>query len=332
MPASTVSTWVSRQIAKRAPNSDSAQLNLRNVYIFFSKEGGLFAVLLIITFIAGINYANNLVLGLCFYLASVWFISFHITFTHISGLKVELVDITTAEAGDPVWVTLKLINDSRQPRRQLLIGFADQNNKLSHTKFSHKNTVLLPQLKSELELQLPVATSLRGELTLPKLQIKTTYPFGIMRAWSVIYFAKTTWVTPKPLRFDWTEKRATLKNADLITGNQSISGQDDFDKLSSFVEGESLARVSWAHLARGQGLLTKHFADPVGLDYRLDYADMPATTHEQKLSQLAFAVNEMGRLNLPFQLILPSDLTSQSTVGQGSGFVQSCLLRLAKAP
>ncbi|WP_243443457.1 hypothetical protein [Psychrobacter sp. JCM 18903] len=67
---------LSRWFASRAPKSDSATLNLRNVYIFFSREGTLYAVLLIITFIAGINYGNNLVLGLCFYLVSVWLISF----------------------------------------------------------------------------------------------------------------------------------------------------------------------------------------------------------------------------------------------------------------
>ncbi|MDN5733789.1 MAG: hypothetical protein L0H09_05870, partial [Psychrobacter sp.] len=112
-----------RWFAARAPKSDSATLTLRNVYIFFSREGLLFAVLLIITFIAGINYGNNLVLGLCFYLVSVWLISFHVTFAHVSGLKVQLIDVTMAEAGAPVWVTLKLISESRQPRRQLLFGF-----------------------------------------------------------------------------------------------------------------------------------------------------------------------------------------------------------------
>lgn len=90
---------LSRWFAARAPKSDNATLNLRNVYIFFSREGLLFAVLLIITFIAGINYGNNLVLGLCFYLISVWLISFHVTFAHISGLQVRLLDVTMAEAG-----------------------------------------------------------------------------------------------------------------------------------------------------------------------------------------------------------------------------------------
>lgn len=44
-----VTRAMTRWFAKRAPKSDSATLNLRNVYIFFRREGLLFAVLLIIT-------------------------------------------------------------------------------------------------------------------------------------------------------------------------------------------------------------------------------------------------------------------------------------------
>ncbi len=42
-----MTTAMARWFAARAPKSDSATLNLRNVYIFFSREGLLFAVLLL---------------------------------------------------------------------------------------------------------------------------------------------------------------------------------------------------------------------------------------------------------------------------------------------
>ncbi|MEK6202413.1 MAG: hypothetical protein N2B04_00005, partial [Psychrobacter sp.] len=184
---------LSRWFASRAPKSDSATLNLRNVYIFFSREGMLFAVLLVITFIAGINYGNNLVLGLCFYLVSVWLISFHVTFAHISGLKVQLIEVTMAEAGAPVWVTLQLRSESRQPRRQLLFGF-EQVDKETDKKSSKKikpnvdsqNSVLVTRLQGEQIIRLPVQTHSRGQFELPRLKIKTVYPLGIMRAWSYV--------------------------------------------------------------------------------------------------------------------------------------------------
>ena len=334
-----ITSAVSRWFASRAPKSDSTKLNLRNVYIFFSREGMLFAVLLIITFIAGINYGNNLVLGLCFYLISVWLISFHVTFAHISGLKVSLLDVTMAEAGELVWVTLQLQNNSRQPRRQLLFSFEQINKetdrkvkKKTKHKSENQHSVLVTQLKGEHIIRLAVQTHRRGQLELPRLKIKTVYPLGIMRAWSYVYFARPAWVYPKPEVFDWQEQYAAASQEDLAAGGQYRQGQDDFERLDSYIEGESLARVSWGHVARGQGMLTKHFADPVGQEQTLDYGDMPAAHHEHKLSQLAHGVLTLGQLGVPFTMHLPNDTPSAAVMGEGNSFAQACLLRLAKAP
>ena len=349
VPASSL---LSRWFAARAPKSDSAMLNLRNVYIFFSREGMLFALLLITTFIAGINYGNNLVLGLCFYLISVWLISFHVTFAHISGLQVRLLDVTMAEAGVPVWVTLQLRNESRQPRRQLLlsfdqVGFEQESKQKSEKtgKKSHKNnkpstdnqnSILVTRLQGEQIIRLPVQTHSRGQLELPRLKIKTVYPLGIMRAWSYVYFARSAWVYPKPETFDWQAQYAIVSQEDLPTGGQYRQGQDDFERLDNYIEGESLARVSWGHVARGQGMFTKHFADPVGHEQTLDYADMPAAHHEQKLAQMAYGALKLGELGVPFTMRLPNDMPfdehSAATMGEGEAFAQTCLLRLAKEP
>ncbi|MCG3860122.1 hypothetical protein I3247_00620 [Psychrobacter sp. Ps5] len=353
VPASSL---LSRWFAARAPKSDSTTLNLRNVYIFFSREGLLFAVLLIITFIAGINYGNNLVLGLCFYLISVWLISFHVTFAHISGLQVRLLDITMAEAGAPVWVTLQLRNDSRRPRRQLLFTFeqivsaqteqkphkkvdrkANKNNDNQHEIHANSQpSVLVTRLQDEQIIRLPVQTHRRGQLQLPRLKIKTVYPLGIMRAWSYVYFARSAWVYPKPEAFDWQAQYAIASLEDLPIGGQYRQGQDDFERLDNYIEGESLARVSWGHVARGQGMFTKHFADPVGHEQTLDYADMPAAQHKQKLAQMAYGALTLGELGVPFNMRLPNEMTvnkhSAATMGAGETFAQACLLRLAKAP
>ncbi|MGO1400252.1 MAG: hypothetical protein ACTHVI_03375 [Moraxellaceae bacterium] len=340
---SPVSSALSRWFAARAPKADSATLNLRNIYIFFSREGMLFAVLLVITFIAGINYGNNLVLGLCFYLVSVWLISFHVTFAHISGLQVRLLDVTMAENSEPVWVTLQLHSESRQPRRQLLFGF-EQFDKKADKKTSKKATnkgshstdnqspILVTELQGERVIRLPVPTRSRGKLELPRLTIKTVYPLGIMRAWSYVYFARSAWVYPKPEAFDWQAQHAVASLEDLPVGGQYRQGQDDFDRLDNYIEGESLARVSWGHVARGQGMFTKHFGDPVGHEQILDYADMPAAHHEQKLAQLAHGAVTLGQLDVPFKMRLSNESSAVSTIGAGDAFAQACLLRLAKAP
>ena len=350
------SSRLDRWFAKRAPRQDSATLSLRNVYIFFSREGALFALLLIITFIAGINYANNLVLGLCFYLASVWVISFHLTFAHVIGLKIQLLEVTVAEAGSPAWVTLKVTSTSAKPRRQLSFTFEQQlanSNQAKESGWAEESSQaavheggasssipayayshILPSISGEHIIKLPVMTQQRGRMILPRLKISSVYPLGIMRAWSYVYFATPAWVTPKPWAFDWQAQYIVASDEAAVQSHHVIQGQHDFDRLDDYTPGQSLARVSWPHVARGQGMLTKHFADPVGQELRLDYADMPAAHHEQKLSQLAYALQKMPTNGAAFQVILPNDLAEgvggAGRIGQGEAFVQASMLRLAK--
>ena len=191
--------------------------------------------------------------------------------------------------------------------------------------------MLVSRLQDEQIIRLAVPTNKRGQLELPRLRIKTVYPLGIMRAWSYVYFARIAWVYPKPLDFDWQTQYSLANTEDLPLGGQHTQGQDDFDRLDSYIEGESLARVSWAHVARGQGMLTKHFSDPIGHEQLLHYKDMPATTHEQKLAQLAYGALTLGQLNVPFKMQLTHDNQASNDLGQGETFAQACLLRLAKS-
>lgn len=325
--------------AKRSPRQDELGLNVRNVYIFFSKQGLLFALLLVVTFIAGINYANNLVLGVCFYLASVWLISVHMTFAHVSGLKLKLLSVSMAAAGEPVWVSIEVISDSRSPSRQLRFVFDDdvyktwqgtqQTANKSDDALKNHRQVILPMLKGSAVIQLPVLSDKRGELVLPRLVIDSVYPLGIMRAWAYAYFASTTWVYPKPLPFDWQKLNTFTQGEENAFSPNQQKGQDDFEMLDNHQLGEPLTRVSWAHVARGHGMLTKHFSDPVGQELLLDYADMPAVNHEQKLSQLSHALLQMAEQTEPFVMNLPND---KGQKGMGSEFIRANLKRLAQAP
>ncbi|WP_230661323.1 DUF58 domain-containing protein [Psychrobacter sp. I-STPA10] len=336
---------VQRFFANRAPRSDSATLTLRNVYIFFSREGMLYALLLVITFILGVNYANNLVLGLCFYLASIWVISLHLTFAHVSGLKINLRDIQMAAVGEPIWVTIEIENDKSKPSRQVQLHFdykneihnkitpdnANKQQQLAQLGLEHTHT--LASVQEKVLVRLPLIADKRGRLQLPRLIVSSVYPLGIMRAWSYVYFARPAWVAPKPIEFDWQHANVDTSEEDSDWSVHSRKGQNDFDTLEEYVAGESLARVSWAHVARGQGMLTKQFADTVGKELVLDYANMPASDHETKLSMLAYAVKKLGETQEPFMLRLPNEkLTSDLVIGQGDAYMQACLLRLAKLP
>lgn len=310
--------------ARRSPRQDRVSLGLHNVYIFSSRVGLLFVLLLIATFITGINYGNNLVLGLCFYLFGIWLVSVFYTFVQISSLDIRLVETELMEAESVGYVTLELSSRSAKPSRQVVLRF-DGWKKTENTK----RQVIIPVVNGSMLVKVPVYAPHRGVMSLPRLVVGSSYPLGIMRAWSYVYLASLMCVYPKPISFDWQGIRQTVDSDGDEQSAMSRVGQDDFDMLDEYQQGESLARVSWAHTARGMGMLTKHFGDTGGREWCLRYEDMPSATHESKLGELSHAVQSMSGLGVPFMLLLPSD---HGDIGVGDDFVRQCLIRLAKEP
>lgn len=317
---------------RRSPLCQQITLSQRNIYIFFSKEGIMYALLLLITFIAGVNYANNLVLGLCFFLASLLVVTIPYTFSHLSKLQIKLIDIHHAQVGDKVQIRLQISSDSAQPHRQIRLSFI--KDVFSYTNSLHQQSsldnqayILINQVKEPQIISLWLPTQKRGRFDLPRLTVSTVYPLGILQAWSYIFFEGHAWVYPEPLNYDMQTTQHIASHHQSSLTLQTQSGQDDFDQLDNYVLGESLARISWSHLARGQGLLSKHFIDTLGKEQLLDYYQMPALQHEDKLKQLRYAIDQLSQNHLPFQLRLPD---GDGVVGQGIAFEQESLLRLAK--
>lgn len=330
--AKKIEPWFKR----RSPPARQIKLNLRNVYVFLSREGVLYALLLLITFVAGINYANNLILGLCFLLASLFVITIHYTFAHLAGLQIKLVDVSDTQVGDKVQVRLQLSSESKQPHRQIRLSFAQhafdfkQPLQPDPAKFEPLTEYcLVNQIREPQIVSLWLTADKRGKFMLPRLTVSTVYPLGILQAWSYVFLDGCGWVYPKPLAFEIRANQFVPSQDEQSASQQSQAGQEDFDQLESYVAGESLARISWGHLARGQGLLSKRFVDSVGQQQVLDYYQMPAITHEEKLSQLRYGIDELSRSQVAFRLKLPD---GEGVVGQGQAFVQDSLLRLAKTP
>lgn len=320
----------------RSPTTTLARLNIRNVYIFLSKEGVMFVLLLLITFVAGTNYANNLVLGFCFLLSSLFIISIHYTFAHLAGLQVKLIEVGNATQGDYVQVRLQVSSQAKQPHRQIYLSFGSKINQLNkplqgtaQNDNLFSDNLLITQVQEPKIISLYLKAHERGRFDLPKLTVSTVYPLGILRAWSYVFLQGHGWIFPRALAYDSKTTQFAMSQKEETASIQIRSGQEDFEQLDSYIAGESLARISWSHFARGQGLLSKRFVDNVGQEQVLDYYQMPASTHEEKLSQLRFGVDKLSHEQIAFRMILPND---DGVLGQGETFKQASLLRLAQTP
>lgn len=296
---------------RRLPPVKQIRLTQRQIFIFLSKEGGLFVLVMAAIFVAGVNYANNLILGLCFFLGSILIIVIHHTFNNLSGLLLEAVDASDSEAGTFTHYRIRITPHGRHVPHQIQLEWDGQ-------------TRVIPQIDRPTLIAFQLATPMRGRFLPPRLGVSTVYPLGILRAWTYVRFSEPAWVSPVPIEGILQAQRVMAGADD--EAETRVAGQDEFDDLRTFIAGESLAHVSWGHMARGQGILTKRFSDACGREQLLDY-DAMSGGHELRLSQLAYWVKRLTLEQVAFEL----KVREQSIpVGIGVGHQTAALRFLAE--
>ena len=99
------SLW-QRWLGKRFAVEQSKVLQQRDIFVFFNREGYIYFMLLLLTFIAGINYANNLILAMCFLLSGILILSFYLAFLQLYGLTVSYQVPALGQVGSALVVPL----------------------------------------------------------------------------------------------------------------------------------------------------------------------------------------------------------------------------------
>lgn len=300
--------WLSRRI----PRTKEVVLNQRRVFIFLSAYGGMMSLLLLAMFIAGINYANNLLLGFSFFLGSLVVIAIHHTFANLSGLKITAVSAGKAFAGEVVAFTIRLASSNRRQYYALQLEWQGVMERVE-------------SIDSPLEITVFLRSEARGRFQPPRLKITTFYPLGILRAWTWLDLDLTAIIYPKPIASDVLPSGSGTSE-EAINSRQKKAGIEDFESLKDFQAGDPLAHVSWKHLARGQGMLVKTYSEPVAGSNMLDYQALQGMDKENRLSRLAWWVERLTEQQQPFALKLPHKTISTAI---GPQHKEACLTALA---
>jgi uncharacterized protein (DUF58 family) len=293
-------------LAKRFQFEQRKKLSQRDVLVFIYQQGYLYLVLILITFVAGINYANNLVLAFCFLISAILCISFYLTFKQLHGLEIEIDADDLGQVGQPLHLQLSLKQLSPQ-RRYLLI----------ETDIDTQ-TLLMENEKHSIKLTFDPER--RGEFKYPIIKIYSVYPFGLVRAWSYLYHHRMAWVAPK---------------ADFYQGEQHQQkhsfepDMDEFRELRTYQLGDSLQSVSWKQAARGQGLYVKVF-EQHEQEHHLDiyYDHMPSSLHELRLAYMMGLIEQCEQAKYAYSVHLPKDVLAE---GLGIQQLQQAKRLLAQA-
>ncbi|MFC3901657.1 Protein of unknown function DUF58 [Acinetobacter marinus] len=297
-------------IGRRFQLTEQRTLKQNDVFVFFNREGYLFLVLLIITFIAGVNYANNLILALCFLLTGILVLSFYLAFRQLYGLTIDLEVEQLGQVAQPL--TLKF--QFRPAKNQIHL----------HLRCQFQNTAKkITVLKSPMVVQFTDTPLKRGLHRLERFHFFSVYPFGIIKAWSYVFPQREIWIAPAPLEVDLQHYGLRQQNEREQVGNE------DFSHLREFQAGDALNRIAWQQYAKGRGLLVKTFEQHQHQQLDFNYTQMTLSLHEEKLSQLMYLVQQAYDQHMAFSLQLPS---AQLPLGIGEQHFHQAKLMLAQEP
>lgn len=316
MIAGYIQRRMNKWLSRRIPPAQQIFLNRSNIFIFPSRFGFLYLSLCLALFVLGTNYQNNLILLLGFFLLALMLVSLFASYLNFSGLILQLGKLNNSYADTPILFPIWL--DTQEQSKAGKIHFAWYGNKA-------ESAAELDSLTNPVTLS--ITPYKRGVFSPPRLTLSSYYPLGLFRCWTHLAFNAQVVVYPTPIAKPWplTTKHSETQGEHAALQSSQGLGQDDFDSLTEYQQGQPLYHVAWKQAAKGQGLLSKKFAAQVQQSGWLVLATAGKDL-EENLSRLCFSCLELDAKGWVFGLQLPG---KEIPPGKGQAHLQACLTALA---
>jgi uncharacterized protein (DUF58 family) len=299
----------------RGPEAGAVVLSQRRVFILPTRQGLLFAVVLLVMLLCSINYSLGLGFVLTFLLGALAVNAMIHTFRNLAHLRVTGGRAQPVFTGDTARFTVHFENSGSADR--YAIGLT----------WDRKDATFVDVMAfTTTPATIGVTASRRGILRPGRLTLFTRFPLGLYYAWAYLELAMHCIVYPRPA-FPGLPLPPAAASAGAGAGAEHRRGQEDFHGLRQYHAGDSPRHIAWKAAARDRGLLTKQFSGQSETELWLDWAQLPPRMGvEERLSHLARWVLDAQAAELTYGLRLPG-----STVEMATGTAQRdrCLEALA---
>ena len=288
----------------RGPQTGPVVLVQRRIFIIPTRQGFVFAGVLVLMLVGSVNYGLSLGFVLTFLLTALSLNAMIYTFRNLAGLRVSAGRTRPVFVGETARFSICMDNPGQASR--FAVGLAAGKQEGAY--------VDVPAAQSAVAtLHIPAVR--RGRMRAGRLTLFTRFPLGLYYAWSYLEFDAYCLVYPRPappgLPLPPVESGAG-------TGAQHGKGREDFSGLRQYHPGDSPRHIAWKAVARGQRLLTKEFSGRADTELWLDWQHLPPQMHvEDRLSRLTRWVLDAHAAGVTFGLRIPGQ-----TIALGSGDAQ----------
>lgn len=277
---------------KRIPEQPQIVLNQRRIFIFPAVQSVYFFMVLLLLLVAGINYQNNLVYALVFFLLSLFNTSIVFTYLNLAQLGVQAGKASQVFAGDFAEFEIILKRLPGKAHHRLHFSWPDSLVQ-SHDLVGTEQKLI----------RLHCLTERRGLFRPGRFLLESHYPLGLIRCWTWLDLGFETVVYPRPIAVQELPVAAAPGEA----GRESPHlGKEDFYGFRHYAPGDSLRQVNWRSLAKGQALQTKVYAAQQSEQHWVDWHAMACPSTEERLSRLCDWVLQLDKAGLCYGLRLPN--------------------------
>ncbi len=260
----------------KPPEPSPIVLTQRRVYVLPTPAGLSYGTALIVILLGAMNYNLSLGHALVFLLAGLGVVTILHTFRNLAMLEISPGRCDPVFAGGTAQFALVLENRRGDGRTSLRV-YVGEGDPIEVDVGAQASTIAL----------LPVPAVRRGWLRVPRITIETTWPLGLVRAWSYVVPDLNCLVYPAPaakappLPWSGDSARGTSRDG---------RGADDFAGMRDHQPADSPRHVAWKTVARQQEgpLLTKLFSGAAAHQVWLDWDALPESSDaEGRLAILA---------------------------------------------
>ena len=282
------SNWLDRRI----PPKHRITLSQSNIFIFPTRSGFTFGILLIVLILGAINYQNSLVYGVAFLLGSMFIITILYTFRNLSGLTVELMDSGSGYVDEDIEFVVRVERAPGKGREGIQVGWPE----------GIKQWVEIYRTEAN-QAKLYVTASQRGWLDPGRLLVETYFPLGLLRAWTWVDLQARGLVYPRPIFQDISQASASKYRDD----GELIDplGSDDFVDIRDYAPGDPVKHILWRSFAKSDQVVVKRYASYVEPRLWFDYDNVTGDV-EERLSRLTGMALQASRTEREFGLRLPT--------------------------
>lgn len=300
---------------ERPSASGQVRIGGRRIYILPTRYGMVFGLLLLLTLLGAVNYANNPAFLLTFLLAGLGSNAIFQTWRNLEGVAVTPLPNQPVFAGEAAEFRFLLHSPASRERPALQLSLPDTEPQICDLATENQELLVLTRPAPH-----------RGWSTSGRLVLSTRYPLGLLCAWCYIDLESRCLVYPPPGK-PWVPAGAAEFGGSQ-QGDRGV-GSDDFVGLRNYRLGDSPGHIDWRALAREQGLITKQFGGDRVEKLWLDWDEVPGADPEARLSRLCRALLDAERGGLRYGLRIGRRVHAPAN---GSGHLRDCLTTLALYP